>query len=679
MLVLTLSARYTVIKLKEREVMSQQLTNTLFKKVSAKKGFALPTVLIASLVFLILGASAMQAVSSGTRSINDQYWNSLAQEAKESGMKYIEDCLKNSPTTSDPTAVWTAPITQSTDCSGSAQDGLPTEIANVAASGNAPKWRSSFTASPPQLDTTTGRKISKIVGTIQILSASNTVVRTYSSSSSIIINVSGSTEIPPATAKKVVTTPKNTCVLAEEAGGNSSVYCSGDNVYGQLGIGTKSSSPVSTPIRFSIPSAYEALDVVMYASVTGDFNQTCVSGNDGTNTKVWCAGYDNGGFGVSSTAPAGRENPVVWGGGSGTNILGAPSINGDSNFTTICVPEAQFGSVQCSGEGTVRQLGNTGGGPGNASDMAWPVTFYDNASPALKLSGYNDTFSPARQVCVLRENGQVFCAGNAPSGQFGDGSPSRVSTGWGPRRLFGSATPLILTDIAQGRGAVCAQTDNSLLYCTGELPTGAQQYNAATVFESTSTFIRDFTVGYNTICAITTDYTPKCISGNENCVLGNNAATCTSSPATNIASPLTLTYTPPTGADYKVTRVLGAEKKLCLYYVVTGAESTTGAMSCAGDNTYGQLGNGTASATVKQFNTYFTLPSGLRIKYPGVTRGQALPDQPNVYRNMELPGTEHTCVIATDNQVYCAGRNQRGQLGVGNTTDSSTPVQFQLP
>lgn len=650
----------------------------LLEKASSKPGFALPTVLIASLVFLILGASAMQAVSSGTRTINDQYWNSLAQEAKESGVKYIEDCLKNSPTTSDPTAVWTAPVTQSTDCSGAPQGGYPTEIASVDASGNVPKWRSSFTASPPELDATTGRKISKIVGTIQILSATNTVVRTYSSASSIIINVSGSTDIPPTTAKKVVTSPRNTCVLAEEAGGESSVYCSGDNSFGQLGTGVKSASPVSTPQRFSMPSNYEALDVAIYENGSG-FNQVCVTGSDGTNTKMYCAGYDNGGFGQGGTNASGRENPVVFGGGAGMNIYGAPMTAGDGNFSTNCVVSAGTSRVYCSGEGSVRQIGNNSpsASSGTGSDYSSPQANYnDGTVRTLKLSGY---IGGARNICFLEADGAVYCSGNAASGQFGDGTASVVSQGYSNKRLFGAATTLKGVDIAHGRAAVCMLTDNSLLYCTGEVPTSGQTKNTATVFGSTSTFVKDFTVGNNHICIVTSDYVPKCVGSNTDCQLGNNAVTCSASPATDVANPLTLTYTLPTGGEYVVTRAMVGDEKICLYYTVPGAESTTGALSCAGDNTYGQFGNGTTSGAVKEFNTFFNLPSGLRVKYPGINRGQALPEQPNVSRGMELIGTTHTCVVATDNQVYCAGRNHRGQLGSGNTTDSSTPVKFILP
>ncbi|MDR1969952.1 MAG: IPT/TIG domain-containing protein, partial [Candidatus Nomurabacteria bacterium] len=37
-------------------------------------------------------------------------------------------------------------------------------------------------------------------------------------------------------------------------------------------------------------------------------------------------------------------------------------------------------------------------------------------------------------------------------------------------------------------------------------------------------------------------------------------------------------------------------------------------------------------------------------------------------------GDSHTCAIASDNQAYCWGRNNYGQLGDNTTTDSLVPV-----
>jgi len=42
-------------------------------------------------------------------------------------------------------------------------------------------------------------------------------------------------------------------------------------------------------------------------------------------------------------------------------------------------------------------------------------------------------------------------------------------------------------------------------------------------------------------------------------------------------------------------------------------------------------------------------------------------------------GFQYNCAIGTDEQVYCWGRNDSGQLGLGNTTNRTTPMPVVLP
>ena len=85
------------------------------------------------------------------------------------------------------------------------------------------------------------------------------------------------------------------------------------------------------------------------------------------------------------------------------------------------------------------------------------------------------------------------------------------------------------------------------------------------------------------------------------------------------------------------------------------ALSTGGGLRCWGDNSKGQLGNG---------STEFTdLPVDVSGLSSGVTR-VAL-------------GAHHTCALLGTGDVKCWGDNQRGQLGDGSTTSSALPVTVQ--
>ena len=77
---------------------------------------------------------------------------------------------------------------------------------------------------------------------------------------------------------------------------------------------------------------------------------------------------------------------------------------------------------------------------------------------------------------------------------------------------------------------------------------------------------------------------------------------------------------------------------------------------CWGHNEYGELGNGTTSnANVPMIVAQGAIPLGVHLT------------QINA-------GRDHTCALASNNQAYCWGRNQYGQLGNGTMNNSYVPT-----
>ena len=81
-----------------------------------RRGFALPTVLIASVVLLTILAVSVTATTASRTALKNQYYTQLAQLAGEAGVEFAKSCLQQSggvPTWSD-----TNPLQPGTDCNG---------------------------------------------------------------------------------------------------------------------------------------------------------------------------------------------------------------------------------------------------------------------------------------------------------------------------------------------------------------------------------------------------------------------------------------------------------------------------------------------------------------------------------------------------------------------------------
>lgn len=87
------------------------------RKQSTSAGFALPTVLIASVVMLIVLLSGLVAASSANTAIKKQYYGKLAREAADAGLVMAKTCLKQNNYSA---TTWSSPLRTNTTCTGGA-------------------------------------------------------------------------------------------------------------------------------------------------------------------------------------------------------------------------------------------------------------------------------------------------------------------------------------------------------------------------------------------------------------------------------------------------------------------------------------------------------------------------------------------------------------------------------
>jgi len=89
--------------------------------IQKQKAFALPTVMIASVVMLIVLLSGLVTASSANSAIRDQYYQKVAQQAAEAGGAMAEACLKRNSYI----ATWSTNLLRpNTDCTGTQLSGF---------------------------------------------------------------------------------------------------------------------------------------------------------------------------------------------------------------------------------------------------------------------------------------------------------------------------------------------------------------------------------------------------------------------------------------------------------------------------------------------------------------------------------------------------------------------------
>lgn len=116
----------------------------------AHRAFALPTVLIASVVLLTVLSVSVSATTAVRNTLKDQYYAQLAQVAGEAGVQFAEACLQ----ANNNVMTWSseAPLTPATDCFGVNRSGITCPLSDqcwVSINGNI---RSSFRVTEPEYD-----------------------------------------------------------------------------------------------------------------------------------------------------------------------------------------------------------------------------------------------------------------------------------------------------------------------------------------------------------------------------------------------------------------------------------------------------------------------------------------------------------------------------------------------
>jgi alpha-tubulin suppressor-like RCC1 family protein len=289
---------------------------------------------------------------------------------------------------------------------------------------------------------------------------------------------------------------EHTCAALDD----STAWCWGENVSGQLGIGTPSPGS-TTPVRVMNLGAATTQVVQVGA---GD-NFSCARTSTGA---VYCWGSNNlGQVGDGTTMDRPAPRPVSLGG------LTAIDLAVGRQHACIVTSTAR---VACWGHNINGQLGI-----GNN-------TIYYNTPQTNSVTSAVGVTAGSFHSCAVRSGGQVLCWGDNASGQLGDGTTTSTNA-----PVAASVSGVTFDDVDAGSTHTCAHTSSNQIYCwggnaSGQLGNGGTSGSAVPI--SIGTGYSEVAVGSAHTCARNTSDRLYCWGNNNGGKLGDGTTTFRTSP-----------------------------------------------------------------------------------------------------------------------------------------------------
>ena len=383
------------------------------------------------------------------------------------------------------------------------------------------------------------------------------------------------------------------------------VECWGDNTYGQLGDGTTTTR--LTPV-----------DVVGLSSgvvaVSAGLGHTCALTDEGA---VECWGDNSlGQLGDGTTTNSHVPARVV---GLSSRVVAI-----SAGWSHMCALTDE-GAVACWGNNRVEQLGNE-----TAANSPVPAFVVGLSSGVVGIA------AGAGHACAVTTSGAVECWGGGFRAQLGV-----------------SPVPVDVVGLSSGAGAIdagggvsCALTEAGAVTCWGRNPEG--DFGGIATPDSPvpvdvvglSSGVCAVSAGGVHTCAVTAAGAAKCWGDNRNGQLGDG---------TKVDSPDPVDVA---GLSSGVVAVSAGGSGPGETHGQTCAVTAAGAVECWGDNSHGQLGDGTTTTRLTPVDVV-----GLSSSVVAVSAGSG-----------------HTCALTAAGAVKCWGDGSQGQIGNDAFRYSSVPV-----
>jgi alpha-tubulin suppressor-like RCC1 family protein len=331
-----------------------------------------------------------------------------------------------------------------------------------------------------------------------------------------------------------------------------------------------------------------------------------------------------------------------------TGADGAMSQDCVASFATagdhLCVARKD-GALWCWG------YNNLGGvGDGTALDRPTPVLITKLGSHVASVA------DGVAYGCAITTDQELWCWGDIGYGKLGTGTPGvpcRADNSLGipsgqcePSPVHVAALTKAVIQVSTGFWHTCAVETDHTLWCWGEGTSGVlgvgsfSEADTPAQVTALGSQVAEVRVGSRHTCARKTDGTLWCWGDTTAGALGNGTTTGQPDAGGSEALPIQVK-----ALGKEVAEVTAGEYHTC-------ARKTDGTLWCWGDNTYGELGDGTT--VMKSAPVQVTALGSSVVE---VAAGRA-----------------HTCARKKDGSLWCWGGNQYGQLGDGTTTNRPAPV-----
>jgi alpha-tubulin suppressor-like RCC1 family protein len=269
---------------------------------------------------------------------------------------------------------------------------------------------------------------------------------------------------------------------------------------------------------------------------------------------------------------------------------------------------------------------------GSVDTPAGPSEGPADLATAAALPSFLQIAIGGNHTCALTGGGLIYCWGYNFFGQLGDGTTQNRLK---PVPVQGGA--LRFRRVTAGSWHTCAETTEGKAYCWGNNnwgqlgigTSGAGRLTPVPVFGGRTFSLVE--AGFQHTCAVTVR-DAYCWGDNQFGQLGEPAST---------------------GFTRNVPVLVAGG--LAFKWVAPGAKHTCGLTTasrvfCWGNNSFGQLGDGTSAYHL----------------VPGPVAGSRL------YKYVRA-GSLHSCALGMDDKAYCWGDNSSGEIGDGTTTRRLVP------